>query len=488
MRFLIARSLLASAALALGSATAQTTIRVPADWPTMQEAIVAAVDGDTVLVAPGTYFEELYYFGKAITLVSEGGPEVTTLVHWNSAVNFENGEGPDSILRGFNVTTAGGSRPAIYCQASPRIQHCTFRNIQVANYQPSAIWGGGPTVEDCLFESNVGPTILGSPTLRRCTFRGNYGYDAAAMRLWGGYVEDCVIVNNWNGEGSGGTVLIESSTPVTLVRCLFAGNTNYTNNGQYSSLGAALTVGPIPAILVNCTIVGNTFDVPNLYGYTDNGGIYGSAVLVNCVVRDNAGEQFQAANTTALHSNIEGGLAGVGNIDADPLFRDALNGDYHLLPGSPCIDAGSPSSPLDFDESRADMGALAFTHALAAPRNGAGVNLPLLTSASIPTLGSHLLLTIHAALVPQPVASGITIKQRALTPGVMTPFGELLAGGPTLGHVQQLSNGVADDFGFFIPPSLALIGFEGFAQGYVIRQGTPFDVELGNALRLLIGQ
>jgi hypothetical protein len=50
----------------------------------------------------------------------------------------------------------------------------------------------------------------------------------------------------------------------------------------------------------------------------------------------------------------------VGNINADPLFADAPNGDYHLLWGSPCIDTGAPNSPLDPGGSRADMGARPF--------------------------------------------------------------------------------------------------------------------------------
>jgi len=46
------------------------TIHVPADYGTIQEAIDAAVGGDTVLVAPGTYVENIDFLGKAITLKS----------------------------------------------------------------------------------------------------------------------------------------------------------------------------------------------------------------------------------------------------------------------------------------------------------------------------------------------------------------------------------------------------------------------------------
>ncbi len=49
-----------------------------------------------------------------------------------------------------------------------------------------------------------------------------------------------------------------------------------------------------------------------------------------------------------------------GCIDADPLFVDPENNDFHLSLGSPCIDTGDPASPPDPDGSRADMGAYYF--------------------------------------------------------------------------------------------------------------------------------
>jgi len=62
----------------------------------------------------------------------------------------------------------------------------------------------------------------------------------------------------------------------------------------------------------------------------------------------------------ATYSDIQGGWSGEGNIDADPLFVDPDNGDYHLQEGSPCIDAGDPNSPLDPDGTIADIGAFYF--------------------------------------------------------------------------------------------------------------------------------
>ena len=51
----------------------------------------------------------------------------------------------------------------------------------------------------------------------------------------------------------------------------------------------------------------------------------------------------------ASYSDVEGGFAGVGNIDTDPLFVDAAVGDYHLQAGSPCIDAADPLTTLTED-------------------------------------------------------------------------------------------------------------------------------------------
>ena len=61
-----------------------------------------------------------------------------------------------------------------------------------------------------------------------------------------------------------------------------------------------------------------------------------------------------------VYNNIAGGFDGEGNIDSDPMFVDIENGDFHLLPGSQCIDSGDPRSPLDPDGTRADMGAFYF--------------------------------------------------------------------------------------------------------------------------------
>src|SRR5262249_54310265 len=86
-------------------AFAGNTIHVPADRPSIQAGIDAAVNGDTVLVAPGTYVENINFHGKAITVTSEQGSGVTVIdggAH-DSVAAFVTGEGLSSVLSGFTL-------------------------------------------------------------------------------------------------------------------------------------------------------------------------------------------------------------------------------------------------------------------------------------------------------------------------------------------------------------------------------------------------
>lgn len=489
MRYLLVHSFFVSASLALGSA-AQTTIHVPADHSTIQAAIAAAVDGDTVLVAPGTYVEELDYLGKAITVASESGASATILSNVNSAVSFVNGEGPGSILRGFTVTGNNSSRAAIHGPGTtPRIQRCVIRGNRTSTTLAAGVFCDG-TLVDCVVEDNHNGNgtggVAGALTLRRCVLRGNTGYDGAAALLLGGGMEDCLVLGNSSAEGSaGGAVSIASSYPVTLKGCLIAGNTKDTWSGQYAANGAGLTVRAGAVTLLNCTVAGNRVPVPGSFG-PDHGGIHGPVTLVGSIVRGNDGEEFQAGVTSATYSDIEGALVGLGNFDLDPLFRDALNGDYRLLAGSPCIDTGDPAAPLDPDGTRADVGAFEFTHASVFALAGSGTNPALLASVTPPALGTNWQASIAAALVPGTTTSAIQIRTAARPTPLTTPFGELLIGGALLGNAQTPSNGTLDAFSFAMPPDTALLGLAVHAQGYV--NANPGGLRLGNGLTLLIGE
>ncbi len=126
-------------ALALSSLCASAaTIRVPADQPTIQAGIDAAVDGDTVLLADGRYTGEgnrgIEFHGKAITLRSENGPvncivDAEFVEEWDEDVvlSFSENEGRNTVVDGLTIT--GGFRWGIYVsdpalQPSPIIRNC----------------------------------------------------------------------------------------------------------------------------------------------------------------------------------------------------------------------------------------------------------------------------------------------------------------------------------------------------------------------------
>jgi len=126
-----------------------TIINVPADQPSIQEGINAAVDTDTVLVQSGTYYEHINYNGKLITVASLFITTQDTTYISQTVINstelsesiivFESGENATAVLIGFTVqygyTDLGGG--GIYCiSSSPRLENLIIKN----NF---AFFGGG---------------------------------------------------------------------------------------------------------------------------------------------------------------------------------------------------------------------------------------------------------------------------------------------------------------------------------------------------------
>jgi parallel beta-helix repeat protein len=212
----------------------------------------------------------------------------------------------------------GGMLNNSYC--SPTVINCRFTGNSAVGF------GGGmynqisdPNVANCTFSSNDAPRNGGgmynyhsSPTIANCTFsdnsyRGMYNRDGSSPNL-----TNCIFSGN-----SGGGMLNLFGSSVTVTNCTFSGNLRY----GIANVSCNLTA-------TNCVLWGN--------GVTDGPEIH---------LEGNS-------NAWVSYSDVQGGQAEVyvgpgstlnwseGNIDADPLFVDADNDDYHLLPTSPCIDAG----------------------------------------------------------------------------------------------------------------------------------------------------
>ena len=91
-------------------------IRVPSQFPTIQSAIQASQDGDTIIVQPGTYPENIDFGGKAVVLSSTNPLSPTIVANTiidggmnGSVVTFNHGETPNSILTGFTIRNGNGT-------------------------------------------------------------------------------------------------------------------------------------------------------------------------------------------------------------------------------------------------------------------------------------------------------------------------------------------------------------------------------------------
>jgi len=199
-------------------------------------------------------------------------------------------------------------------------------------------WHGAPFFSNCAFEGNAAEHGGGmynagnsSPTLTNCTFSAN----------WGGY---------------GGAMYNNASDPA-LLNCLLAGNMARAYGGGLSNSRSNVT-------LTNCTFIGNSAPSGSVLAFNSPAQKEPSTLtMINCILWDGGGEIWNDDGSTidVAYSDVQGGWPGEGNIDADPLFADEDNGDYHLKSQagrwdsasgnwviddvtSSCIDAGDPGS------------------------------------------------------------------------------------------------------------------------------------------------
>lgn len=265
------------------------TIHVPADHPEIQAAIDAACNGDKVIVAPGTYKENIRFNGKAIQLVGFRGADMTCIDGGMAdvAVACEDGEGPNTVLEGFTITRGksmrgGGMRIRYSC--SPTIKNCVFtQNSTSGNGGGIHIHMSEPTILDCVIRNNTGYfgggiSSQGSdPKIRNCIFHKNNGTYGGGMAnlLSGPEVTNCTFTENKGQRGGG--MYNETNDPV-ITDCVFIAN----NASRYGG-GVCNRIGSEP-ILINCTFEQNT-----AFEYGGGLGAYQSVhtTMINCVFSEN---------------------------------------------------------------------------------------------------------------------------------------------------------------------------------------------------------
>ncbi len=305
-------------------------INVPDDFETIQAGIDAAEAGDTALVYPGTYHENIVVRDVNITIASlflttgyicyidstviNGGANNQSVVSLNDI------EDSEVILTGFTIT--GGN---------------------------TALGGG----IEC---DNSNPTLS---YLKIIDNEAGSGGGICGLMCDDISIDHVTIMNN-TAELGGGIYFYQ--TDATIFRTVVAGN-------NADRTGGGLYFHHSNVELAHLTVTQNESEgVDGILQTSDE------LDILNSIVWDHEGPEIVVIDRGEIrvdYCDIEGGRDGItgdninygeNNIDEDPLFANPDEGYYHLTEDSPCIDTGDPDSDPDPDGSRADMGAIPFFH------------------------------------------------------------------------------------------------------------------------------
>ncbi|MEE4255914.1 MAG: hypothetical protein V2I47_02660, partial [Bacteroidales bacterium] len=287
-------------------------IHVPGDHSTVQDGIDAATVGDTVLVADGTYLENIRFMGKAITVASHFIMDGDTN-HINntildgsqpsnpdeaSVVSFLNGEDTTSIIHGFTITGGTGMYESIYdarigggivCNnASAKILYNKITGNEVTS--PKDAFGGGVF---CFMITGDNWTVL-----EHNTISGNQSNAGTASAVGGGVnitsnarINNNIITNNHcssiAGDADGGGVYHMSDTYTKLILL----KNNLISYNTLSSTNFARG-GGVAIYLSDCQVLQNTISNNTNISNNANGvGLFlretPSATIIGNLIKEN---------------------------------------------------------------------------------------------------------------------------------------------------------------------------------------------------------
>jgi len=314
--------------------------------------VEASISGDTVLVAPGVYDEDITFGGKNILLTSSHGPDTTYIL---GKIRFENGEDTTCVLRGFYI-----SEPGIYS---------------------SILCGSGtsPIIEGNIISDHWGMNGLGSGIgvlnssciIRNNIIENNGNLDGAGgigVLGDGSIIERNIIKDNVSYQyfGIGGGIRLEGNAEISYN--LFDSNRAFWSPAGATGMGGGIYRASLNDLSSGSTIIINNTFVNNValnnistgsggaiffHGHLDNA--LDTLIITNNIISYNisSGEDgdgvrggpndsmyFRWDYNCIYENTIDGFEPGEHDIFEDPMFVDTLNDDFHLLPESPCIDAG----------------------------------------------------------------------------------------------------------------------------------------------------
>ena len=357
--------LLAIFVMAVAPVASAVIINIPGDYPTIQEGINASSDGDTVLVAPGLYLETVTIENKNILLTSSEGPEDTEI---KGFVIFQEGVDTTCVLRGFTVIPDPDD-PWYMARSLIRIEYGApiIEGNIITNGDARYAGGGGgigTLHSDAIIRGNIIRNNLAAPSGGGIALGGGtaivekniiannsapffHAPSGGGIAMSSGIIRYNLIIDNevgFTSESVGGGILTHSPID-TLIRHIY--NNTLANNSAPTGGGIYL--------VARSDQNENVFYKNNIIAFNPDGG----GVYVNLIdyVQIDWDYNLVFGNESYDYEGID---PGPHDIQADPLFVDRFSGDYHLLPNSPCIDAGDPDFPLDPDSTRADIGAYYF--------------------------------------------------------------------------------------------------------------------------------
>ncbi|NOX18297.1 MAG: hypothetical protein GXO87_08450, partial [Chlorobi bacterium] len=327
------------------------------------------------------------------TLTIEPGVEVNFQGHFKLAVDgtlIAAGTETDSIFFTTDNVAVGWSGIRLTeSQTGSALAYCGIKYGKTSLGDFPDQHGGGvmmnncdATIDHCLFYSNeaqasdhgMGGAIYGLNTtaatqITNCDFIDNDAYaEGGAIKLsgdTGAAIDNCAFLNNAVLYGGGG-VCLYGCYNTNISNSLFAGNvTSYASGGGVYVEGYSAGI-----VFANCTITENEA------AGGDGGGVdivYSDASFTNTIIYNNPGAysddlylEFSSAEVNYCNLTMPDDATGANNIDADPKFTDAANGDYSLRYDSPCIDAGTGDYVYDENANhdfgwRLDMGAIEYS-------------------------------------------------------------------------------------------------------------------------------
>jgi hypothetical protein len=355
-----------------------STLRVPEDYATVNDAVAGASAGDSILVGPGTYESE-FDVTVPLTILSSDGPQVTTLTgqedddQWGDHRIIPNVLA-GLVLRGLTFRDAGNGSPfpsplfiagvmRVYPGANVIAEDCRFLSSRSGTGSAIHSTGANLTLRDCRFEdlwaNGRGGAIRfggsGAVLIERCVFTRCSGTLGGAINFasvtssmvvrdcvfernrtnedggqWGGaiaasgegslLVENCDFLENTTDDGGGAMYIYHVQQASTIRNCLFARNVNPTTLDPFIG-GGALWIEEMAygagLTFENCTFALNEAPRGSVAMLIENTASLQRPRFRNCIIFGNVGSLFMCG--------IPGFSVGAVDIDCSIIYGNQSN-------------------------------------------------------------------------------------------------------------------------------------------------------------------